>query len=96
MIMLPLFFFPCTQQVMLPLFFISCNDLISKWEGMLSSDGSCEMDVCPFLQNLANDAISRTSFGSSYEEGKRIIELQKELVVLAMKAFMKSHIPRWR
>ncbi|CAL5187244.1 unnamed protein product [Lathyrus oleraceus] len=72
-------------KIMTPSFFISCNDLISKWEEMLSSDGSCEIDIWPSLQNLTSDAISRTTFGSSYEEGKRIFQLQKE----------QSFIPLW-
>ncbi|PNY10311.1 secologanin synthase-like protein [Trifolium pratense] len=80
---------------MTPAFFTSCNDLISNWEGMLSSDGSCEIDVWPSLQNLASDAISRTAFGSSYEEGKRIFQLQREQAELITKAVMKSLIPLW-
>ncbi|XP_061365533.1 cytochrome P450 72A68-like isoform X2 [Gastrolobium bilobum] len=83
-------------KIMLPIFFKSCNDLISKWEGMLSLDGSCEMDVWPFLQNLASDVISRTAFGSSYEEGRRIFELQKEQAELVMKVVIKTFIPGWR
>ncbi|RDX92067.1 11-oxo-beta-amyrin 30-oxidase, partial [Mucuna pruriens] len=81
---------------MLPTFFKSCNDLIIKWEEMLSSNGSCEMDVWPFLQNLASDVIARTAFGSSYEEGRRIFQLQKELAELTMKVLMKVLIPGWR
>ncbi|OIW06809.1 hypothetical protein TanjilG_03704 [Lupinus angustifolius] len=83
-------------KILLPLFFISCNDLITKWEEMLSSDGSCEMDVWPFLQNLAGDVISRAAFGSSYEEGKKIFQLQKEKVEFLMKVIMKVYIPGWR
>ncbi|KAG4960800.1 hypothetical protein GLYMA_13G277100v4 [Glycine max] len=83
-------------KIMLPIFFKSCNDLIIKWEGMLSYDGSCEMDVWPFLQNLASDVIARTAFGSSFEEGKRIFQLQKELAELTMKVIMKVYIPGWR
>jgi hypothetical protein len=80
---------------MTPTFFTSCNDLISNWEGMLYSDGSCEIDVWPSLQNLASDVISRTAFGSSYEEGKRIFQLQREQAELIIKAIMKSVIPLW-
>jgi len=83
------------QQIMTPAFFTSCNDLISKWEEMLSSDGSCEIDIWPSLQNLASDAISRTAFGSSYEEGKRIFQLQREQAELITKVVMKSTIPLW-
>ena len=70
--------------------------MINKWDEMLSSDGSCEMDVWPFLQNLASDVISRTAFGSSYEEGIRIFQLQKEQAELTMKVMMKVYIPGWR
>lgn len=80
---------------MTPSFFISCNDLISKWEEMLSSEGSCEIDIWPSLQNLTSDAISRTAFGSSYKEGKRIFQLQKELGEILMKVVTKSFIPLW-
>ncbi|KAK7281302.1 hypothetical protein RIF29_09152 [Crotalaria pallida] len=52
--------------------------MIRKWEGMLSSDGTLEIDVWPFLQNLSCDAISRTDFGSTYEEGAQIFELLKK------------------
>ncbi|KAK2422927.1 cytochrome P450 72A68 [Trifolium repens] len=82
-------------KIMTPTFFTSCNDLISNWEGMLSSDGSCEIDVWPSLQNLASDVISRTAFGSSYEEGKRIFQLQREQAELIIKAIRKSVIPLW-
>ncbi|XP_058765562.1 cytochrome P450 72A68-like [Vicia villosa] len=83
-------------KLMLPAFFQSCNDLINKWEGMLSSDGSCEVDAWPFVQKLASDAIARTAFGSSYEEGMRIFELQKEQAELTMKVLMTGYIPGWR
>lgn len=62
---------------MVPAFLQSSHDMISMWKEMLSSDESCEIDVWPFLQNLARDAISRTSFGSSYAEGTKIFELLK-------------------
>ncbi|XP_047172925.1 cytochrome P450 716A67-like isoform X1 [Vigna umbellata] len=80
---------------MLPIFFNSCNDLIIKWEEM-SSDGSCEIDLWPFLQNLTSDIIARAAFGSSYEEGRRIFELLKEQAQLAAQSMMKDYIPGWR
>ncbi|KAI4351462.1 hypothetical protein L6164_005831 [Bauhinia variegata] len=83
-------------KIMLPIFFQSCNDMISKWEAMLSSEGTCEMDVWPFLQNLTCDVISRTAFGSNYEEGQRIFQLLREQSLLAMKVFMRAFVPGWR
>ncbi|XP_020233603.1 cytochrome P450 72A68 [Cajanus cajan] len=81
---------------MLPLFTKCCDDLISKWEGMLSTHRSCEMDVWPFLRELASDVISRTSFGSSYEEGRRIFQLLNEQTKLTLDVLLKVYIPGWR
>ncbi|XP_047177741.1 cytochrome P450 72A68-like [Vigna umbellata] len=81
---------------MLPLFIKCCDDLISKWEKMLSFNGSSEIDVWPFLQTLASDAISRTAFGSSYEEGRRIFQLLKEQTQLTVQLMLKVYIPGWR
>ncbi|KAL2331241.1 hypothetical protein Fmac_018822 [Flemingia macrophylla] len=81
---------------MLPLFFKSCNDMVSEWEGMLSSDGSCEIDAWPFLQNMASDVIARSAFGSSYEEGRRIFQLLREQAELLMKVLLRIQIPGWR
>ncbi|XP_020233596.2 LOW QUALITY PROTEIN: cytochrome P450 716A67 [Cajanus cajan] len=81
---------------MLPLFAECCDDMIGKWEEMVSTNGSCEVDVWPFLQNLASDVISRTSFGSSFEEGRRIFELLKEQAKLISTIASKVYIPGWR
>ncbi|KOM50442.1 hypothetical protein LR48_Vigan08g126900 [Vigna angularis] len=71
---------------MLPAFSQSCHDVISEWKGMLSSDGKCEIDVSPFIQNLSRDVISRTAFGSSYAEGKKIFQLLRIQGYLVMTA----------
>ncbi|WJX93335.1 hypothetical protein P8452_74871 [Trifolium repens] len=60
---------------MLPVFIQSSQDMISKWKEMLTIDGSCEIDVQPFIQNLTCDVISRTAFGSNYVQGSKIFEL---------------------
>ena len=61
--------------------------MISQWEWLISEDGSCELDVWPYLENLSSDVISRIAFGSSYNDGRRIFELQKEQAQL----FVKYH-----
>eukprot|EP00262_Sarcandra_glabra_P012805 TRINITY_DN337_c0_g1_i8.p1 TRINITY_DN337_c0_g1~~TRINITY_DN337_c0_g1_i8.p1 ORF type:complete len:514 (-),score=75.25 TRINITY_DN337_c0_g1_i8:166-1707(-) len=77
---------------MLPAFSISCSELISKWE---KSDG-CELDVWDDLQNLTGDVISRTAFGSSYEEGRQIFQLQKQQAELVIQASQSIYIPGFR
>ncbi|KAL0399682.1 UNVERIFIED_CONTAM: cytochrome [Sesamum radiatum] len=81
---------------MIPSFYLSSCDMLSKWEKIIPSDRSCELDVWPYLQTLTSDAISRTAFGSSYEEGRKIFELQKEQAIILGKSFLSAHIPGWR
>ena len=85
-------------QLMIPAFSESCSGMINKWEKLVSVDeGSCELDVWPDLQGLTCDAISRTSFGSNYEEGKRIFDLIKELTDLTVHVIIKAMvIPGYR
>jgi len=84
---------------MVPAFHESCSEMISKWKELVvrSKDGrSCELDVWPFLQNMTADVISRTAFGSSYEQGRRIFQLQIELAQLAITSTRSIYIPGWR
>ncbi|KAF5477406.1 hypothetical protein F2P56_004046 [Juglans regia] len=80
----------------LPAIHQSCNDMICKWVSSITKEGSIELDVWPYLQNLASDVISRTAFGSSFEEGRLIFELQREQAELTMKAIQTVYIPGWR
>lgn len=82
---------------MLPDMYLSCIEMVSKWEKMISEDGSsCELDVWPFLQRLTSDVISRTAFGSSYEEGNIVFEFLTEQAELVMKILLSVYIPGWR
>ncbi|KAL1299851.1 hypothetical protein HN51_044389 [Arachis hypogaea] len=81
-------------KVMSSTMFESCDKMVRKWDAMLASEGKCEIDVWPFLQNLTCDIISKTAFGSSYEEGKRIFDLLREQAGLIMK-LRNVYIPGW-
>ncbi|RLM93697.1 cytochrome P450 72A13-like [Panicum miliaceum] len=80
---------------MLPAFSTCCTELIDRWESKLAdgSDGSYEVDIWPEFQNLTGDVISRTAFGSSFMEGRRIFQLQGEQAERLIKAFQYIYIP---
>ncbi|KAF5801435.1 putative secologanin synthase [Helianthus annuus] len=78
---------------MVPAFYVSCDEMVNKWEETLKEESSCEMDVWPHLQALAADVISRTAFGSSYVEGRKIFELQREQAELIITASRSIYIP---
>ncbi|XAR56404.1 11-oxo-beta-amyrin 30-oxidase [Bertholletia excelsa] len=83
-------------KLMIPAMCLSCCEMISKWEALVLPKGSGEVDVWPYLANLAADVISRTAFGSSYEEGKRIFNLQREQIDTVMELMRSPYIPGWR
>ena len=80
---------------MMPAFSTCCTELIDRWESKVSdaSDGSYEVDIWPEFQNLTGDVISRTAFGSSFMEGRRIFQLQGEQAERVIKAFQYIYIP---
>ncbi|KAK4285783.1 hypothetical protein QN277_002433 [Acacia crassicarpa] len=85
-------------KLMLPAFYESCNIIVKKWVRLVNENesGYCEIDVWPFIQTMTSDVISRTAFGSSYEEGQRIFQLQTEQILLTLKVLRSVYIPGWR
>ncbi|XP_059282570.1 cytochrome P450 CYP72A616-like [Lycium ferocissimum] len=81
---------------MIPTLAESCAFMIEKWMKSISPEGTSEIDIWPEFQDLTGDIISRTAFGSSYEDGKKILELQKELQLLVIEAMGMLYIPGFR
>ncbi|CDP19607.1 unnamed protein product [Coffea canephora] len=79
-------------KLMLPAFYKSASEMVTKWENVVSPKGLAEVDVWPNLKALTSDAISRTAFGSNYEEGRRIFELQREQTEDVMEAARSVYI----
>ncbi|KAL8148721.1 cytochrome P450 CYP72A219-like [Apium graveolens] len=81
---------------MLPAMHLSFQDMLKKWNVLVSATGSAEVDVWPYLEDMSGDVISRTAFGSNHEEGRKIFLLQKEQAHLAIHLAWVSFIPGWR
>ena len=81
---------------MVPAVCESCTEMIRKWEEVVSEEAFYELDVMPHLENLAADVISRTAFGSSYEEGKMIFIRLKQLTNLVVQSISTVYISGWR
>lgn len=81
------------MQLMAPAMCLSCCVMMKRWDTLFSNEQSLQLDVFPHLQSLTGDFISRTAFGSSYEEGVRIFELQNELGSVLMHVIQSLYIP---
>lgn len=80
---------------MVPVVAKSVTDMLDKWVAM-SKSGSVEVEVSEWFQLLTEDVITRTAFGSSYEDGKAIFRLQAQQMELAAETFRKVFIPGYR
>jgi len=73
----------------------SVVEMLEKWSAM-GEKGEVEIEVSEWFQSLTEDVITRTAFGSSYEDGKAIFRLQGQQMDLAADAFQKVFIPGYR
>ena len=63
---------------------------------MIPDEGCLDLDVFPDIQNVTQDVISRTAFGSNYEEGRRIFQFLTEQTQLFIQAAQSVYIPGYQ
>ncbi|KAG8657836.1 hypothetical protein MANES_03G084000v8 [Manihot esculenta] len=83
------------RKIINPAFHLEKLKMIEKWEKLISSKESCELDVWPYLQDLSRDCISQAAFGSNHEQGHRIFQLLDELTILVIQVAQSVIIPGW-
>lgn len=71
------------------------STMLENWQEMVAQADSRgkEIDVTKEFQALTADIISHTAFGSGYNEGKEVFQLQRELQIIAAKAEQSIFIP---
>ncbi|KAL0923867.1 hypothetical protein M5K25_004647 [Dendrobium thyrsiflorum] len=71
---------------------------VEKWAVMsvANSGGEVEIDVSDWFEEVTEDAITRTAFGRSYEDGNAVFRLQAQQMAFASEAFKMVLIPGYR
>ncbi|KAK4361950.1 hypothetical protein RND71_017191 [Anisodus tanguticus] len=76
-------------KLMIPMMGKSMTDMLDKWSKMSNTSGKVEIEVSEMFSTLAEDVITRIVFGSSYQDGRAIFELQAQQMVYATEAYQK-------
>jgi PHYB activation tagged suppressor 1 len=72
--------------------------LAAKWGAMAEAGGSgeVEVDVAEWFQAVTEEAITRATFGRSYDDGRVVFAMQGQLMAFASEAFRKVLVPGYR
>ncbi|KQK17789.1 cytochrome P450 734A4 [Brachypodium distachyon] len=88
-------FFPDNLNRLVPHVGRSVAALADRWRAMACA-GEVEVDVAEWFQAVAEEAITRATFGRSYESGRVVFRMQGRLMAFASEAFRKVLVPGYR
>ncbi|CAI9116705.1 OLC1v1017931C2 [Oldenlandia corymbosa var. corymbosa] len=74
----------------------SAQKVLKKWEDETRERYEIEVDVLKEFHFLSAEILSKTAFGSNFEEGKHIFELQDQQAALTLQALRTVYIPGLR
>lgn len=74
----------------------STQEVLNKWEKGIRERNEREVDVLKEFHILSAEILSKTAFGSNFEEGKHIFELQDQQALLTILALRTVYIPGLR
>ncbi|GJM90565.1 hypothetical protein PR202_ga06858 [Eleusine coracana subsp. coracana] len=88
-------FYPDNLNRLVPHVGRSVAALAEKWRGM-AAGGEVEVDVAEWFQAVTEEAITRATFGRSYDDGRVVFAMQGQLMAYASEAFRKVLVPGYR
>ncbi|KAF8769680.1 hypothetical protein HU200_006285 [Digitaria exilis] len=76
----------------------SVAKLAEEWRAMAAAgeSGEVEVDVAEWFQEVTEEAITRATFGRSYDDGRVVFAMQGRLMAFASEAFRKVLVPGYR
>ncbi|WVZ79515.1 hypothetical protein U9M48_027086 [Paspalum notatum var. saurae] len=91
-------FYPDNLNRLAPHVGRSVAALAERWRGMAAAaaGGEVEIDVAEWYQAVAEEAITRATFGRSYDSGRVVFRMQARLMAFASEAFRKVFVPGYR
>ncbi|CAN6216419.1 unnamed protein product [Urochloa humidicola] len=91
-------FFPDNLNRLAPHVGRSVAALAERWRAMAGAagGGEVEVDVAEWFQAVAEEAITRATFGRSYDSGRAVFRTQARLMAFASEAFRKVLVPGYR
>uniref|UniRef100_A0A0E0JX42 Cytochrome P450 n=1 Tax=Oryza punctata TaxID=4537 RepID=A0A0E0JX42_ORYPU len=91
-------FYPDNLNRLIPHVGKSVAALAAKWAAMAEAGGSgeVEVDVAEWFQAVTEEAITRATFGRSYDDGRVVFAMQGQLMAFASEAFRKVLVPGYR